>query len=126
MVAGLVFAGCGKDKQTQLAGSWDVTSVISPDGSYTLAVPAPIKLSFGKAGDISLQLDVNSCMSSFTIQDSGKIKIEPFGCTKMCCDNESSETVKSLLSQVTTYHINISQLELATADRIIKLVRITE
>lgn len=125
--AALALAGCAKDKQTQLSGTtWEVTGVSSPDGIYTLAIPVPIRLSFGRAGDLTLKLDVNSCMSTYTIKDSDKIKIEPFGCTKMCCDNESSEAVKSLLSQITAYRITVSQLELSNADRIVKLARKTE
>jgi len=116
--------GCSKDKQTQLAGSeWDITSVGSPDGSYSLAVPVPLRLSFGKSGDVTLKLDVNSCMSTFTIQAPGKIKIETFGCTKMCCDNESSEVVRALLTEVTEYNISPGKLELRASGKIISLVR---
>ena len=83
-----------------------------------------LKFSFIQDNSVNLKLDVNSCFSTYRANSDGSIKIQPFGCTKMCCDDPFADTLKPALNEVTGYKRDNDSLELFTPVRTIKLISI--
>lgn len=128
LMAGLLLSSCHKEPVTSsIEGTkWKVWSITSPDRKYILISPTPYQVSFNKENIYNMRLDINSCGSTYLVEDENKITIEPIACTEICCDKAYADTLLNILTKVTSYNISKGSLELISSNRIINLTKVTE
>jgi heat shock protein HslJ len=116
---------CSKEKENKISdNSWRVLSIMSSDNQNILNAPSLFEIQFLKDNSVNLKLDVNSCFSTYRISDAESIKIQSFGCTKMCCDDPFADNLIQALIEVTSYKKDKDSLELLSKDRTIRLISI--
>jgi heat shock protein HslJ len=116
---------CSKERENKISdNSWRVLSITSSDNQNILNAPSLFEIQFHQDNSVNLKLDVNSCFSTYRIINTGIIKIQSFGCTKMCCDDPFADILKQALIEVTGYKREKDSLELLTPYRTIRLISI--
>ena len=128
LMAGLLLSTCNKETVTStIEGTkWKVWSITAPDRDYILISPTPYQVSFNKDNIYNMRLDINSCGSTYKVEDENKISIEPIACTEICCDKAFADTLLNILKRVNSYNISQESLELKSTNRIINLTKVTE
>jgi heat shock protein HslJ len=128
LMAGLLLSTCNKETVTSsIEGTkWKVWSITAPDRDYILISPTPYQVSFNKNNIYNMRLDINSCGSTYKVEDENKISIEPIACTEICCDKAFADTLLNILKRVNSYNISQKSLELISSNRIINLTKFTE
>ena len=128
LMAGLLPSSCHKETLTSsIEGTkWKVWSITAPDRKYILISPTPYQVNFNKDNIYNMRLDINSCGSTYKVEDENKISIEPIACTKICCDKAFADTLLNILKKVNIYNISQESLELISSNRIINLTKVTE
>ena len=128
ILAGQLFLTCKKETLTSsIEGTkWKVLSITAPDNDYVLISPTPYQVSFNKDNIYNMILDINSCGSTYKVEDENKISIEPIACTEICCDKAYANTLLNILQSVNSYNISGESLELISSDRIINLTKVSK
>jgi hypothetical protein len=128
LMVGLLLSSCNKETVTlSIEGTrWKVWSITAPDRDYVLISPTPYQVSFNKDNIYNMRLDINSCGSTYKVEDENKISIGPIACTEICCDKVFSDTLLNILKRVNSYNISQESLELISSNRIINLTKATE
>jgi heat shock protein HslJ len=128
LMAGLLLSTCNKETLTStIEGTkWKVWSITAPDRDYILISPTPYQVSFNKDNIYNMRLDINSCGSTYKVEDENKISIEPIACTEICCDKAFADTLLNILKRVNSYNMSQESLELISTNRIINLTKVTE
>jgi hypothetical protein len=128
LLAGLLLPTCNKETMTSsLEGTkWKVWSITAPNRVYILISPTPYQVSFNKDNIYNMRLDINSCGSTYKVEDENKISIEPIACTEICCDKPFADTLINILKRVNSYNLSRESLELISTSRIINLTKVTE
>lgn len=80
----------------------------------------PIYFTFSK-DNLNIKLDVNTCNSAVSYNKTGIEINNPFACTKMCCDSESSEEVIDILKGNFLFQKEDNYLLLITENYTVKL-----
>ena len=119
---------CTKDNQTYsiIDTEWEVWSITAPNREFILISPTPYPVSFQKDNIYTMRLDVNSCGSTYRIEDENNIDIEPIYCTLICCDKPFADTLINILKDVKSYKITGDDLELLASNRIINLTKVND
>jgi heat shock protein HslJ len=119
---------CTKVKQPVLImdTDWEVSSITSPDQIFNLVSPTPYKVNFKKDNIYTMRLDINSCGSTYTLENGDNIHIEPIACTLICCDKPYADSLLRILKDVKNYKITGESLELIAPTRIINLVKVNK
>jgi heat shock protein HslJ len=127
-VTGLFLLSCNKEPvSSSIEGTkWRVWSITAPDRDFILVSPSPYQVSFKKDNIYNMTLDVNSCFSTYKVEDENTISIEPIACTEICCDKAFADTLLNILRRVNCYNIFQESLELKASNRIINLTKITD
>jgi heat shock protein HslJ len=128
LIAGLLLSTCNKETLTStIEGTkWKVWSITAPDRDYILISPTPYQVSFNKDNIYNMRLDINSCGSTYKVEDENKISIEPIACTEICCDKAFADTLLNILKGVNSYNMSQESLELISTNRIINLTKVTQ
>jgi|WetSurMetagenome_2_1015567.scaffolds.fasta_scaffold483385_1 heat shock protein HslJ len=128
LLAGLQLPSCHKEPVTSsIEGTkWKVWSITAPDRDFILISPTPYQVSFNKDNIYNMRLDINSCGSTYKVEDENKIFIEPIACTEICCDKAFADTLLNILKRVNSYNISQESLELISSNRIINFTKVTE
>jgi heat shock protein HslJ len=115
----VALVACKKDNNQNdtIFGKWKVEGFVADGSSISKTTEANIYVTFNNNKSVDIQLDVNSCFSTFTIESSN-ITIASLGCTEACCDSEFSQELAGLLSIVKTYHFTSGKLNLAGDDNL--------
>jgi hypothetical protein len=128
LVVGLLLSTCNKETvaSTIEGTKWKVWSITAPDKDFILVSPTPYQVSFNKDNIYNMRLDINSCGSTYKVEDENKISIEPIACTEICCDKAFADTLLNILRRVNSYNISRESLELISSDRIINLTKVVK
>lgn len=113
-ILSLVFYSCEKE------------DFITSQTSSSIISPAPYLITFKNDNIYNMRLDVNSCGSTYKIDDENLIDIEPIYCTEICCDKPFADTLRNVLIIVKSYKITGEDLELIAPNRIINLTKIND
>jgi heat shock protein HslJ len=121
-----LLATCTKEKQPNpiVDTEWEVWSITAPDRIFILISPTPYHINFQKDNIYTMRLDVNSCGSTYTLENESNINIDPIYCTEICCDKAYADTLIRILKDVNSYKITGEDLELIATDRIINLTKV--
>lgn len=92
--------------------AWATQSIMAADKPEPMTSDKTYVLNFTDKGQINLKLDINRCVSRFGSPSANRINIEPFACTKACCDSKFATQLISLLPEMTNYHVKDNQLTL--------------
>ena len=119
---------CTKEKQSNplIDTKWEVWSITAPDRDFIIISPAPYLITFKNDNIYNMRFDVNSCGSTYKIDDENLIDIEPIYCTEICCDKPFADTLRNVLIIVKSYKITGEDLELIAPNRIINLTKIND
>lgn len=116
---------CSKEKEHQISPlmetKWKVWSITAPDRRYILISPTPYQITFNEDNVYNMKLDVNSCGSTYKIENGNKITIDPIYCTEICCDKAFADTLLNILKKVDTFKMSGDTLELLSSNRIINI-----
>lgn len=125
--AGLILSCHKETEPASIEGTkWKVWSITAPYRVYILISPTPYLVTFNKDNTYNMRLDVNSCGSTYEVEDENKISIAPIACTQICCDKSFADTLLKILIKVTNYNISQESLELISSNRIINLKEVKE
>jgi len=105
---------------------WEVSSITAPNQIFIMISPTPYKVNFKKDNIYTMRLDINSCGSTYTLENGNNIHIEPIYCTLICCDKPYADTLLRILKDVKSYKITGEDLELIAPDRIINLTKVNK
>lgn len=94
------------------ATAWATQSIMMADKPEPMTSDKTYVLNFTDNGQINLKLDINRCISRFNSPSTNRINIEPFACTKACCDSKFAMQLIGLLPEMTNYHVKDNQLTL--------------
>jgi len=124
----LFLSVCSKEQNTYsiINTEWEVLSITSPDRILFLKSPTPYHVNFHKDNIFNISLDVNSCGSSYRIEDENIIFIEPIYCTEVCCDKAFANTLLNVLKDVNSYKIISEDLTLFAPESIINLSKVNK
>lgn len=119
-------SGCTKEQKTYplIDTEWEVWSITAPDLRFFLKSPTSYHVNFHKDNIFNIRLDVNSCGSTYGLENENNIFIEPIYCTLVCCDKAFADTLINILKDVKSYKITGEDLELFSPDRIINLSKV--
>jgi hypothetical protein len=71
-----------------------------------------------------MRLDVNSCGSTYRLENDNNIFIDPVYCTEICCDKTFADSLINILKNVNSFNITGEDLELISPNRIINLIKL--
>ncbi len=112
------FAGCAKDVSIDsIVGKWEVISVYKGK-VYENKTNNTYIVDFKDDKNVSIKLDVNTCVSEYTTSCDNCINISPFGCTKACCDSDFAIKLIEIISESTKYDIKSDILTLRNTGEI--------
>ncbi|MCX6254880.1 MAG: META domain-containing protein [Bacteroidia bacterium] len=122
----ILFFTCTKEIQTDpiIDTEWEVWSITAPDRIFILISPTPYHINFQKDNIYTMRLDVNSCGSTYTLENESNIYIDPIYCTEICCDKAYADTLIRILKDVNSYKITGEDLKLISPTRIINLTQV--
>ncbi|WP_299915483.1 META domain-containing protein [uncultured Carboxylicivirga sp.] len=63
----------------------------------------PIKISFPKQEEFSLQLSANTCGGTYKAKQDGTISFSNTNCTEMCCDSDWDYYILTLIRKATRF-----------------------
>jgi heat shock protein HslJ len=99
---------------------YEVLATVNNATTVLTVQTRPIIFTFTK-NNLTVKLDVNTCNSAVSYNESGIEFSNPFACTKMCCDSESSEEVLELLKGNYVFLMEDNYLLLQSENYTIKL-----
>lgn len=98
---------------------WVVSKIKTKEDLVLRTTSSTYILKFIDDIQYTINLDVNSCGGNYTNFGNGSIKIEPAGCTEICCDSEYAEDLIQILSTITKYYGKGNELILEGDGKII-------
>jgi hypothetical protein len=115
----LTVTSCKKDSESSVTiiGKWKVEGFVSNSASASKTVTTDIYLTFYNNKTLNIALEVNTCSSTFSL-DNSALLIESTSCTEICCDSEFSEELLELLPLVETHHFTNGKLNLKGSDNL--------
>lgn len=111
----LAIISCEEETDRSIVGKWALNGYVENFDSIAKYGEQAYIVEFHDDKSITANLDVNNCFSSYSL-DREDLNIEGFACTEACCDSESAETMIDLLSQITSYDIGNTELNLHGPD----------
>jgi len=115
----LVLTSCKKDDSSNvnLIGKWKLEGFVSNSTSVSKTATTDIYLTFNNDKSLNIALEINTCTSTFSIENSA-LTIEKAACTEACCDSEFSKELLELLELVETHYFTNEKLNLAGSDNL--------
>ncbi len=103
---------------TFIVHKWEVLSITTPGASQPQKNPKAYTFVFTSRKELTFILDVNDCMGFYAIPEAGKILIDWYGCSKVCCDSDFANAMTQLVPKLTDYTIKSDTLTLIGSGRI--------
>ncbi len=97
---------------------WEVLNITPPGQNQPLLPPMSYVFRFNSKKELYFGLEVNCVGGLFEIPKEGKITIEWYGGTKVCCDSKYSMTLEEIVQSLTNYEIKSDTLTLIGSGQI--------
>ncbi len=106
ILVGLIMWSCKKeDINIDIkSNNWEVVKIKKQGESTYSKTKESYILEFISDTTYTLKLDVNNCFGNYEIINSGNIKMNPMGCTEICCDSDFAEDLLQLFPKMTEYY----------------------
>ena len=106
ILVGLIMWSCEKEDINIdiTSNNWEVVKIKKQGESTYTKTKESYVLEFTSDTTCTLKLDVNNCFGNYEIINSGNIKINPMGCTEICCDSDFAEDLLLLFPKMTEYY----------------------
>ncbi|MDX2284217.1 MAG: META domain-containing protein [Bacteroidia bacterium] len=112
ILAALILAAgvsCERIASSSLAGTrWLAVSI--EDAVSTRSAVGAYLLEFGDGDIWSIELDVNTCNSVFSLGGGSRIDFTTPGCSKACCDSQFAEDMLRILDAADRYQLRNGRL----------------
>lgn len=125
-IALVCFFGCVKkqEEENSLFHKWQIEGLLESSDSTAINSTSSLFMEFHTDKTVDIQLDINSCGGTFSI-DKQEIILGNMACTEACCDTDFALKFISLLSKVNSYYFVSGKLNLAGDDNLnIRLIKV--
>lgn len=122
----VLFTSCSKNIELEdITGKWELVKLY-PEKVVTKEKDNIYTIEFKTDNTIKVRLDVNSCWSTYNLEDNNQISFGRFGCTLVCCDTEYAEEFINIVAASNTITIRFGKLILEGDNGKAKLKRIEQ
>jgi hypothetical protein len=105
------FNSCEKNIDADIKGKWQIVK-LRVGGTIYDYNSLDYQLTFESDSSVVLKLDVNTCLTNYTLKNNNEIEFQHFGCTKICCDNNLSIILLPEFNNVKTVVADDEDMEL--------------